>query len=112
MKNLFSLSSLFTCCLLVIFSFTTSCTTEEVVTPVSQISIDDNIKPRTDFSGLEIQVKKELTQRYNISTSAITSCYFHSTTSEGYGRYDYTTSMPSSGSFFVTGIIGDEIEGF
>src|SRR5688500_13539163 len=99
-------------CLLVVFTFTPACSVDETVTPASIETLDSKVLPRTDFSGLQSQVKAKVAERDNISVSAITSCTYQGTTTEGYGRYDFTTSIPTFGSYFVTGIIGDEIEGF
>ena len=111
MKTFSFINILLTASLLVVLSFAPACSTDEAVSPASEMR-DSKVLPRVDFSGLEAQVKLKIAERDNLSTSVFTSCYYYGTTSEGYGRYDFTTSIPTSGSFFVTGIIGDEIEGF
>lgn len=112
MKTFSFINVLLTASLLVVLSFAPACTTDEVVNPTSAELRDSKVLPRADFSGLEAQVKLKIAERDNLSTSVITSCYYYGTTSEGYGQYNFTTSIPTSGSYFVTGIIGDEIEGF
>ena len=112
MKNFSFINVLLTGSLLVVLSLTPACSVDEIVNPASVETVDGKIHSRTDFSGLQAQVKEKVAERDNISTSVITSCYYYGATSEGYGRYDFTTSIPTSGSYFVTGIIGDEIEGF
>lgn len=109
MQNKSTYSFLFTACILAAFAFAPSCSSD-LASPVALENAQ--IKARTDFSGLEEQVKMKIAERNHISVSAITSCYYDGTTTEGYGRYPFTTSVPTSGIFVVTGIIGDDIEGW
>jgi hypothetical protein len=95
--------------LVVGLSLTTSCTFEQV-TPAS-VEMEDQIQSRTDFSGLEDIVKLKIADRDKISVESITSCTFICSTAQGYGRYDFT-STSISGTYFITGIIGDDYEGF
>ena len=109
MKQLSPLSFFFNGCLFVVL-FLTSCSTE-LATP-TPIGIEENrVTARTDFSGLEEQVKVKVAERDNISVSAILTCYYYGETSEGYGRYHLTTNVGFK-MYTVTGIIGDDIEGW
>ena len=109
MQNKSTYSLLIAACIFAVFALTPSCSSE-LATPVS--IENEQIKTRTDFSGLEGQVKLKIAERDHISVGAITSCYYDGTTTEGYGRYPFTTSIPTSGIYVVTGIIGDDIEGW
>src|SRR5687768_10586446 len=78
--------------------------------PIDQTDIMQ-INSRTDFSGLEAQVQNKIASRDQIAADNV-STHYDGTTSQGYGKYPYTTTIPSSGIFIVTGIIGDDVEGW
>lgn len=110
MKELRLFSFLTMCVLVACLTLTSSCTQEQVI-PASQSQEEISLQARTDFSGLEDIVIKKIAERENISESSITYCAFIMTTAQGYGRYDFTAGT-LSGSYFITGIIGDDYEGF
>lgn len=109
MKNFSSTSLLICCSLFFLIAFTPACTTE-LVQPETD-SPKYKITTRGDFSGLEDQVKIKVSQRDGIPVSSILTCYYYGQTSEGYGRYHFTTNT-GFGIYTVTGIIGDDIEGW
>lgn len=110
MKNLFSFAPFIYGSFFFVLAFSTSCSTDLVVPANDQIE-NKNIISRTDYSGLEAQVKAKIADRDHISVNDV-STYYDGTNTQGYGRYPYTTSIPTSGIFTVTGIIGDDIEGW
>lgn len=83
----------------------------DLATPVQDQLDKKEITVRTDFSGYEEQVKEKVAERDNISVSSITNCYYYGLTQEGYGRYHFSTSL-GFGIYTVTGIIGDDVEGW
>lgn len=85
---------------------------QELVTPEKVTFENSKINSRTDFSGLENQVKAKIAERDHIDISDVLTCYYDGTTTQGYGLYNYSTNIPSSGVFTVTGIIGDDVEGW
>ena len=102
--------SMFVCAIVVLTALFSACSTE-LASPQPYPLDQEQIKYRTDFTGLEDQVKVKVAERDQISINSITSCYYYTTTSEGYGRYHFTTNT-GFGIYTVTGIIGDEIEGW
>lgn len=109
MKKLTSSSLLLYACLMAAFLLP-SCS-QELVSP-EEVQIEKRVTSRTDFSGLENQVKIKIAERDRIEISQITLCYYDGATAQGYGLYNYSTNIPSSGVYTVTGIIGDDVEGW
>jgi hypothetical protein len=110
MKNLSSFARLIYGSFIFVLVITTSCSTDLVV-PANDQSQNKNIISRTDYSGLEEQVKAKIADRDHISINDVFT-YYDGTTTQGYGKYPYTTTIPTSGVYTVTGIIGDDIEGW
>ena len=111
MKNPTSFSTVLYCSLFFLFCITASCSTD-LASPQSADQIENKqINDRTDFSGLEAQVRNKIAARDQISADIVFT-HYDGTTSQGYGKYPYTTLVPSSGIFIVTGIIGDDVEGW
>ena len=97
--------------MLALLIFTTPSCSTELVQPEDVSVENQKINQRTDFSGYENQVKLKVAQRDQISVSSINSCYYYGQTAEGYGRYHFSTNL-GFGIYTVTGIIGDDIDGF
>lgn len=90
---------------------TMSSCSSDLATPMQDQIDKKEITVRTDFSGYEEQVKVKVAERDNITVSSINNCYYYGLTQEGYGRYHFSTSL-GFGIYTVTGIIGDDIDGF
>lgn len=106
-----SFSTLLYCGLFFFLGIIASCSTDLAV-PDSNGQIENKeISSRTDFSGLEAQVRNKIAARDQIAADNV-STHYDGTTSEGYGKYPYVTTIPTSGIFIVTGIIGDDVEGW
>lgn len=91
--------------LIVFAAFTTSCMQEQVSPARNELRING----RSDYSGLEEYVKIKVSERDQIPVSSILTCVYEGITSEGFGKYTYTTS-DYSGIYLITGIIGEEID--
>ena len=105
MKHLSLLTTVLLFCLFSLVTTTTSCTMEQVVTPETS-EIEAKINARTDYSGLEEQVKVKIAERDNIAITDILTCYYEGPTEDGRGKYRYTTAL-----YGGTYIIGEEIDG-
>src|SRR3989337_349214 len=111
MKKSTLLTFVFNCSFILLVTLSPSCSTE-LASP-EELSIENlKINSRTDFSGYESQVRVKVAERENISQSAILTCDYEGTNAQGHGIYKFTTSVPSFGTYTVTGIIGDDIEGW
>lgn len=100
------------CTILFVLSLTSSCSFEQA-TPISAEGHEKQITTRTEgaYSGLEDVVREKVSVKYSIPENDITSVTYLMETAQGWGRYSWT-STGSSGFYTITGIIGDDYDGF
>lgn len=111
MKSASILTVLLMSSLFVLLILTSSCSSDQGLFTSSDLSENTRLDYRSDYSGLEVLVKIKISARDNIPTTSILTCTYLGLSTDGYGKYTFTTAT-TTGNYFVTGIIGDEIEGF
>ena len=95
--------------------FTTySCSSDQIVPKYSINNEEQRILSRTPDCNTDVseQVKVKVSERDHIPLNQILTSTYYGTTTQGYCEYRLTTMFDGNKVFYVTGIIGDEVEGF
>ena len=90
-----------------------SCSNDNIL-PNKGVSEEQRISQRTPDCNVDVseQVKVKVSERDDIPLTEILSSTYISTTTEGYCLYQVETRYDGTKWYHVTGIIGDEVEGW
>ncbi len=114
MKNCaISINLAYTSILTIIFMSFIACSEEQVVPVSTSLVTNHQLNFRSlDPTDRSETVKVNVAKRDNIPLIEILTCSYYGQTLNGYWEYKLTTLNNGNKTFILTGIIGDENEGY